>query len=282
VEPGHSQIFQTLFLIAGKPDKIMTDKIIFRRGSMALVISVTACLLLLAGCGKSSTQLDTADEKDARVSKGLELVQQKDLNGAVKQFEAALAKNPELGRPDLELAMIYQQEKNYVRAIYHYERYLEKRPATEKRPLIQEWIKQAKISLAGEVGGSDTHVSEELVRLTRENNMLRKQLETAGGGSAASVTSVKTLLTEPPPRPAPAPIVAPVVTQGIEKAQAAPVPKPARTYTVRSGDTLMRISGSVYGDTTQWKKIYEANREQMKTESDIQVGQTLVIPPIGN
>jgi tetratricopeptide (TPR) repeat protein len=223
------------------------------------------CALLLAGCGqKSGATLDTADEKDSRVRKGLELVQQKDWDPAVKQFDAALAKKPELGRPDLELAMIYhQQKKNYVRAIYHYERYLEKRPLTEKRALIQEWIKQAKVSLAGEVGGAEGDVAEQLVRLTRENNMLRKQLENTGG---SNVANVRTLLTEPPPRPVAA---APVA----EKPAAT-----AKPYTVRPGDTLSRIAGSVYGDATQWRKIYEANREQMKSETDIKVGQTLVIP----
>jgi nucleoid-associated protein YgaU len=233
------------------------------------------CALLLAGCGKSGAQRDTADEKDNHVRKGLELVQQKDWDDAVKQFNAALEKKPELGRPDLELALIYhQQKKNYVRAIYHYERYLEKRPSTEKRALIREWIKQAKVSLAGEVGGAGGGVSEELVRLTRENNMLRKQLETSGG---ANVANVKTLLTDPPP-PRPAPVAAPVVTQAVEKVQPVVVPNPAGTYQVRPGDTLSRIAGSVYGDATQWPKIYEANREQMKNESDIKVGQTLVIP----
>lgn len=230
------------------------------------------CTLLLSGCGpKSGARLDTADEKDARVRKGLELIQQKDLTGAIKQFEAALVKKPELGRPDLELAMLYQQQKNYARAIYHYERYLEKRPLTEKRPLIQEWIKQAKVSLAGETGGD---ISGELARLTRENNLLRQQLATAGNGGAATVANVKTLLNDPPPA-SPAPVAAPVVEKPV-----APVAKPARTYVVRSGDTLSRIAGSVYGDTAQWKKIYETNREQMKNEGDIKVGQVLVIPAL--
>ncbi len=241
---------------------------------MKKLLLFIACALLLTGCGKSGAQLDAADENDSRVRKGLELVQQKDLNGAIKQFETALAKKPELARADLELAMIYQQKKNFARAIYHYERYLEKRPATEKRPLIQGWIKQAKVSLAGEVSGD---ISGELARLTRENNMLRKQLEIAGEGRAATVANVKTLLTDPPPpRPAPASVAAPVVTQVIEKIQ--PAPKPVRTYTVRAGDTLSRIAGSMYGDTGLWKKIYEANRDQMGNEGSIKVGQTLVIP----
>jgi len=233
--------------------------------------------LLLAGCGpRSGAKLDADDEKDARVRKGLELVQQKEWNGAIKQFDAALAKKPELGRPELELALIYhQQKKNYARAVCHYENYLEKRPLTEKRPLIQEWIKQAKVSLAGEVGGAGGDVSEELVRLTRENNLLRQQLAAFQGKTAAAppVATVKTIVTEPPPpRPAPA------VTQAVVQAQPAPAPKAPRTYQVRPGDTMMRIAGSVYGDTSQWRKIYEANRDQMKHETDIKVGQTLVIP----
>ncbi|MEI8205316.1 MAG: LysM peptidoglycan-binding domain-containing protein [Kiritimatiellales bacterium] len=233
---------------------------------------------LLAGCGqKNGATLDTSDEKDSRVSKGLELVQQKDWNGAVKQFNDALEKKPELGRPELELAMIYhQQKKNYVRAVYHYERYLEKRPLTEKRALIQEWIKQAKVSLSGEVGGAGGDVSEELVRLTRENNMLRKQLEAAGGGTAATVANVKTIVTEPPLRPAP--VAAPVATQAVEKVQPVATAKSARTYLVRSGDTLSRIAGSAYGDPSKWRKIYDANRDQMKNETDIKIGQSLIIP----
>jgi tetratricopeptide (TPR) repeat protein len=241
---------------------------------MKIFILFITCVLLLTGCGKSGAQLDTSDENDPRVRKGLELVQQKDWDDAIRQFEAALAKKPELARADLELAMIYQQKKNFARAIYHYERYLEKRPDTEKRPLIQGWIKQAKVSLAGEVGSD---VSGELVRLARENNMLRRQLEAFQGKTAAvpAVANVKTLLTDaPPPRPAPAP----VVTQAVENVPPAPAPKPARTYTVRAGDTLSRIAGAVYGDPVLWKKIYEANRDQMKNESDLKAGQLLTIP----
>ncbi|MBO1067890.1 MAG: LysM peptidoglycan-binding domain-containing protein [Dolichospermum sp. DEX189] len=31
-------------------------------------------------------------------------------------------------------------------------------------------------------------------------------------------------------------------------------------YTVESGDSLWKIAEEVYGDGTQWTKIYEANR----------------------
>jgi nucleoid-associated protein YgaU len=88
---------------------------------------------------------------------------------------------------------------------------------------------------------------------------------------------VKTIVTEPP-QAQPAPVAAPVVTQAVEKVQPAAATKPSRTYQVRPGDTLSRISGSVYGDSSKWRKIYEANRDQMKNETDIKIGQSLVIP----
>ncbi|MBM4153180.1 MAG: LysM peptidoglycan-binding domain-containing protein [Kiritimatiellaceae bacterium] len=251
-----------------------------------LLLTLT-CIGLITGCGpQTGEKLDSADEADPRVRVGLERVDQKNWDDAILHFEDALMKNPALGRPDLELALIYhQQKKNYVRAVYHYERYLEKRPETEKQDLILESIQQAKVSLAGEIGLADSKVEEEVVRLTRENNWLRQQLAQAGGASAAQVTTVKTIVNTPPaPRPVPVaqPAVVPAVAQvaAVQPAVAPAVaaPKPNRTYAVRPGDTLSRIAGQMYGDITQWKVIYQANRGVMKSASDIKVGQTLIIP----
>lgn len=50
------------------------------------------------------------------------------------------------------------------------------------------------------------------------------------------------------------------------------------TYTVEKGDTLQKISKKFYGTTRQWKKIYEANKELLKSPDTIRPGQTLNIP----
>lgn len=67
--------------------------------------------------------------------------------------------------------------------------------------------------------------------------------------------------------------------------QATPIPPgvtPAsggtRTYTVKKGDTLSKISKEHYGDANQYMKIFEANRDQLKDPDKIYPGQELRIP----
>ena len=52
----------------------------------------------------------------------------------------------------------------------------------------------------------------------------------------------------------------------------------ARTYEVRSGDSLSKIAQRFYGDANQWPRIHEANRDQIKNPDLIHPGQKLVIP----
>ena len=51
-----------------------------------------------------------------------------------------------------------------------------------------------------------------------------------------------------------------------------------RSYTVKSGDTLSKISKQFYGNADQYMKIFEANRHQLSDPNNIQVGQNLIIP----
>ena len=51
-----------------------------------------------------------------------------------------------------------------------------------------------------------------------------------------------------------------------------------RTYTVKSGDTLSKIAKEHYGEASQWKRIYEANRDRIENPDLIQPGWTLTIP----
>lgn len=51
-----------------------------------------------------------------------------------------------------------------------------------------------------------------------------------------------------------------------------------QTYTVKSGDTLSKISKQHYGDSNEYMRIFYANRDKLNDPDKIQIGQELKIP----
>jgi nucleoid-associated protein YgaU len=58
---------------------------------------------------------------------------------------------------------------------------------------------------------------------------------------------------------------------------AAPVSS-MKTYKVKAGDTLSKISREFLGDANDYMRIFEANRDQLTDPDKIQPGQVLKIP----
>lgn len=52
-------------------------------------------------------------------------------------------------------------------------------------------------------------------------------------------------------------------------------------YTVGKNDTLQKISQKFYGTTRKWVKIYDANKDTLKTPDRVYPGQVLNIPEEG-
>ncbi|MEJ2541644.1 MAG: peptidoglycan-binding protein LysM [Gemmatimonadota bacterium] len=75
-------------------------------------------------------------------------------------------------------------------------------------------------------------------------------------------------------------------TQGVEAVNdqlvvKAPEPEPQSTmYTVKSGDSLSKISKEVYGDAMKYDVIFKANQPMLKDPDKIYPGQVLRIPAL--
>jgi len=96
----------------------------------------------------------------------------------------------------------------------------------------------------------------------------------------------------PPSEPvSPTPVDSSAKAQGHKKNTAAAAEKPApkekyapketkqsRTYVVKKGDTLQKISEKYYGTTKRWNKIYQANKKTIKDFDKLTEGTKLVIP----
>lgn len=52
----------------------------------------------------------------------------------------------------------------------------------------------------------------------------------------------------------------------------------AQTYTVKAGDTLTKISKRFYGNTNDYMRIFDANRDRLKDPEHINAGQEIIIP----
>lgn len=73
----------------------------------------------------------------------------------------------------------------------------------------------------------------------------------------------------------PSAIAISTVTVGTEPSTAS-----GDTYEIQSGDTLLTVAEHAYGDATQWRKIYDANKDVIGPDPDkLKIGMKLKIPP---
>ena len=69
-----------------------------------------------------------------------------------------------------------------------------------------------------------------------------------------------------------------VQSGGSSTAPEAPGASAESEYTVVSGDSLSKIAKRFYGDANQWRRIFEANRDQIENPDLIHPGQVFRIP----
>jgi len=225
-------------------------------------IHILLCIALIAlsGCKKDAKSTEAKEERNPLVKQGHAYMEIKDYGKAESTFKQAIENEPRMARPHLDLATIYHQYKpDYISSIFHYKRYLELRPDSEKAEFINEQIEKVQIALANAILTQSGAVKaiQELKQLRQENAELKRKL-------AARPKAT----TQPAPQKS--------VTQTIPKS-AKPAESTHQIYTVVSGDNLTKIAKKFYGDG-DYDTIYEANRDRMKSPSDLRIGQTLLIP----
>jgi nucleoid-associated protein YgaU len=97
---------------------------------------------------------------------------------------------------------------------------------------------------------------------------------TAKVGDAGVVNKIEIIAKGAQPQAAGAQLGTGMAPAGAPAGQAAG----ARTHKVEKGDTLSAIAKKYYGKASEYNKIFEANRDQLKDPDKIKVGQTLRIP----
>ncbi|HVM61868.1 MAG TPA: LysM domain-containing protein [Verrucomicrobiae bacterium] len=262
----------------------------------SVALSIAAILLLLAAaCERTGPISDSDAEQDANYQRAKRLCEQKDFSAAASFYEKALAVNPGFAIGHLEVGLLYENQlADPISAIYHYRRFLELRPDSEKRQVIEDFIERAKLALAAKSPQSPIVDPSELTRLEgekaallQENASLRarvSELEKAASEaaqSAAVAPASATTAAGSAPATAPVPaanvvMAAPPLTLTADTSTAEP-PR-MRTYVVQRGDTLQSLALRYYGSRAGWDKIFQANRSGLASKDQLKVGQVLIIP----
>lgn len=277
------------------------------------LLSAAVLVLVLAGCTDDPRQsyATETDEPHYRQAEQMKRANrpQEALSAYLKVIEKRGDDAPE---SHLEAGLVYLHHiRDPIAAIYHFRKFLALRPNSAQASLVRQRIDAAIRDFARTLPAQPVESQLQRVdliaaldKLKLENELLKQQLAEAqpgrapstvreeGDGSAAtpvssdrpsphnfalSVDSLPTVRTRPArqePRAAPAP----VATRPAVQPATPPPASGARRHTVRPGDTLSSLSQRYYGNRSRWRDIYQANRSQMKSETDLKVGMELTIP----
>ena len=229
---------------------------------LATIVAVS-----LSGCMPGVSRLDAQERSLDLIRKAVASKAEGEIDEAISLYKESLLANPEAARAHLDVAqLLHDHKKDFVPAIYHYRRYIELRPDTEKKEMIEDRLRLAMqmFSARSTEGGEERIAS--MTGLERENAELKSSIERLQAENVKlkkEAAKLRSLAEERASRRTETPPSRPTTP---------------RTYRVRSGDSLLSIASDVYGDSAKWSRIYDANRNVIRNKDHLPVGTVLKIP----
>ena len=264
-----------------------------------VVLSVLAVggLLFCASCNKDYTGQENSHPLFA---KGITLKSSQNYSKAREAFEGFLALCPKSARAHKELAELYNDYLgDYVRAVYHYERYIEYGKLSDidrrdvrkliegcKKKFYERYQQENGLTPMPQAGMSEAAsqdvrelenglvaarqmqsvLTERCRTLMAEKNRLEAELKAATGARTSAAKrqgNASAGRSIPPVRVTPT---------------APAAPKDGETYRVQQGETLSMIARKFYGKSSAWKEIRDANPGVIGPDGVVRAGQVIRIP----
>ncbi|MGI5869717.1 MAG: LysM peptidoglycan-binding domain-containing protein [Kiritimatiellia bacterium] len=279
----------------------------FPHSTLPAMGGLIALVLLATGCGRDTVQtLESAEAADAAMREAQAAQAAGEFDKAYELFKAVTISQPFNALAHLQLGIVLQDSrKDPITALSHFQTYLFLRPDAEKRDMVDERIRQAKLQISLEYRGGLETVSivderkqweeqvaalkselaeaqrrfasseEELVaaraekeKLVRELARLNKQVDTMLNNPDVSQPTPKDL----------AKIDLETDPSGGTSSVGFADRSVQRTYVVKRGDSLWSIAQRHYGDASRNKDIRDANRDVLRNGDQVEEGMVLVIP----
>lgn len=259
---------------------------------MSLRFSVSFIALFISlwtvGCAPSGVEVvSEVDEKQYQLAQDYK--SQGRVEEALSAFLRVIDARRDAPESHLEAGYIYLRTmKDPIRAIYHFDRYLQFKPQSPQAEQVRQLIETAQKEFARQLpaepyqGELDRIDLMDLVKtLKQENDSLKRDLVAAERRVDQLEQMIGQARRMPEPQSNPTVSTPRNITPTVNRAPAPAEPDPAsvpRSYTVQSGDTLSTISARFYGTPSRWIDIYQANRDRLASENALRVGQEIRIP----
>lgn len=234
---------------------------------------------VIAGCSDRMSLDVLSETEDPVYRRAKDLLSRNLHNEALSQFSKIISKRDgNAPESHLEAGLIHLNHMDdQYSAIYHFKHYLVikgRDPDSSERDAglarVEDLIKTAKKDLLTTEDAKNYRLKllDTIEQLRRENEILKSRLADSGNGT----------MNAPVTREEPESINS-FASNRLEPARPANQANVGRrTYIVKDGDSLYKISSEVYGNGSRWREILEANSSVLPSERQLQPGMSLVIP----
>jgi len=286
---------------------------------MAMNRSIFASLLAslaLISCQQNPSGSDAEDERNPFFRQASKDVADLNYPAAIKQFEKAIAANPNVVKAYLQIGLLYGDKLgDPISAIYFYQKYLEARPNASEREEVLAAMEKAKIDFALSLTNTGIQNAAEIAKISKENVDLKQQIAQLQGTLAAKEAQVSQVGgAAAPPKATPVNAVVPAtpttdkksktppartqetVTKAVPATDLPSVPSatppaaPAeagagnsgvgKQHTISKGDTLWKLAKTYYPASLdlneEIKKIKAANPGM--DDRNLKIGTVINIP----
>ncbi len=225
--------------------------------------SLACCFIVFVSCDNSYDN----DGKHPFFVKAENFYNDGKYDESIPLYQKYLDINPKSSRANYRLANIFQQKKNYIRAVFYYEKYLTLKPNSSDKEIIEKWIQASKESLSKQLSEQYPDSSRvnadkaEMATLKKENEQLQSLILKQKGESPATPQ-------------------APVIETASDNVKKEKYPLTVKYYTVQEGDSFQKISRRFYGSSKYYKLLIDANKDTLKGSTVLKIGNKIIIPSI--
>ncbi len=221
-------------------------------------------ILLLVGCHRLITPEEELSDKE--YNHGLQLSHEGRDNEALVHFLDVIHRHNTAPHSHLCAGRIYLDVYNDpVYAIYHFREFLLQSNDAKEKAIVAQLINTAKKKFIKDLPGINSTIDSrleiiEVAKQIREENISLKRMLKELQDRCNMLEAKKT-----------------------QEYRVVSVPKKSTSggrirYIIQPGDTLSTISRKYYGSAAFWKKIFEANQDQIPYPNALTVGQEIIIP----